>query len=413
MPEFHNDLPFKILLVEGDADDRLAFRKALKKSNPAFSVAMRPSAEQALNMATTSIAEFDLVVTGYKLPGMSGMEFFEKVRQRGTAPPVVMLTADGSEYLAVDAMKQGFADYVVKDPEGWYLDLLPLLLPEVIRRCRDRKAREWMDNAMRRTYDGLERRIQERTRELTLANQSLTREIDQRKKAQKALEKSERQLRVLSKKLMDAQENERRAVAGEIHDSISSSLVAVKYSIQNRIDQIEQCLPPGEENPLDYILSLVQNTIDETRRIMISLRPSMLDDLGLLPTIGWWCREFGSVYKDIDIETQIPVTEEEVPDDLKIVIYRILQEALNNAARHSRAKLVSVSLFRRDNRLVFSVKDDGEGFDVREAMKRNDLTSGLGLSGMRERAQLSGGRFFIESSPGKGTRVEALWSVAG
>ena len=138
----------------------------------------------------------------------------------------------------------------------------------------------------------------------------------------------------------------------------------------------------------------------------MNLRPSMLDDLGLLVTIGWLCRGFGEAHSGIRIDRNINIEENEVPAILKLVIFRILQEALNNGAKHSKAGFLRLSLAKASKEIELSVSDNGEGFDVKETPRH-----GLGLASMRERAELSTGSFAMESVKGKGTTIRVTWAL--
>ena len=137
----------------------------------------------------------------------------------------------------------------------------------------------------------------------------------------------------------------------------------------------------------------------------MDLRPSVLDDLGILATIGWFTREFQKVYSHISVEKQISVEENEIPDSLKTVLFRVLQEAMNNAAKHSKADLARLILRKTVDKIELSFEDNGEGFNIESS------TKGLGLTSMRERTELSGGSFAIESTPGKGTTIKAYWPL--
>jgi signal transduction histidine kinase len=170
----------------------------------------------------------------------------------------------------------------------------------------------------------------------------------------------------------------------------------------------------GEDNPqasaaLESIIPIIQTTIEESRRIQMSLRPSILDDLGILATINWFCRQFESTYSSIRIRKEIEIEEHEVPDSLKIVIYRVLQEALNNIAKHSKAPVVLLILGKTAQEIQLVIRDSGQGFDLLEAQSRKGR--GLGLDSMRERTELSGGSFSIESNKGQGTVIRASWPL--
>jgi signal transduction histidine kinase len=137
----------------------------------------------------------------------------------------------------------------------------------------------------------------------------------------------------------------------------------------------------------------------------MDLRPSTLDDLGIVATIGWFCREFQKIYSTIHIEKQLDVQENEIAARLKTVIYRILQEAMNNIAKHSKADFMHLFLKKKDGRIELMIRDNGAGFDL-ENSKR-----GFGLDSMRERTELSGGTFTTESTPGSGTTIWAIWPI--
>ena len=143
----------------------------------------------------------------------------------------------------------------------------------------------------------------------------------------------------------------------------------------------------------------------------MDLRPSMLDDLGILVTLNWFCREFEKVYSTIRVEKQIRIEEEEIPQPLKIILYRIIQEAFNNMAKHSKGNHVALSLESNDGGIVLRIEDNGQGFDLEEVRKR--YRRGMGLSSMRERAELTGGSFFVESVRGKGTTLRVSWGPTG
>jgi signal transduction histidine kinase len=156
---------------------------------------------------------------------------------------------------------------------------------------------------------------------------------------------------------------------------------------------------------------MVRDTIEEIHRISADLRPSILDDMGIIATIHSVCREFQEIQSKIQIETMIDMEEEELPESLKIVIYRVLQEALNNALRHSQADKVKISLKNTVNGFEMSVKDDGLGFDTERLLTKDDRMEGMGLSSMQERIELSGGFFDLSSQTGKGTTVRGIWNL--
>jgi signal transduction histidine kinase len=145
----------------------------------------------------------------------------------------------------------------------------------------------------------------------------------------------------------------------------------------------------------------------------MDLRPSMLDDIGILATLSWFCRRYQTIYPGIRIEQEMDIQQGEVPKPLKIVIYRVIQEAMNNIAKHSKADFVCLSLRKRDDKLELVLQDNGRGFDQEKAHSQESTKRGLGLSSMRERVELSQGSFVIESTEGKGTTIRASWLLSG
>jgi PAS domain S-box-containing protein len=235
-------------------------------------------------------------------------------------------------------------------------------------------------------------------------------DITGRKRAEDALRQSESRLRLLSSQLLTAQEKERRLLALEIHDSIGASLAAVKFKVEDVIGKIGDSDFQMTET-LKSIFPILQGAIDEARRIQMSLRPSILDDIGLLATINWFCRQYESTYSHIRIIRELNVEESEVPDSLKTVIFRVLQEAMNNIAKHSKADRVNLSLQNKDRAIELGIQDNGHGFNIGEALSRIGTTHGLGLDSMRERIEFSGGFFSIEADKVTGTVITATWPI--
>jgi PAS domain S-box-containing protein len=234
-------------------------------------------------------------------------------------------------------------------------------------------------------------------------------DITKRKQIYTELKDRERQVRNLSSRLSDAHEEVRKRIAMELHDGVASSLNAIKLSLERNLnDREEKTDYPAPT--LEEIVSMVEKTNDEVRRIMGELRPSMLDDLGIIPTISACCRELETIYPAFTVEKQIRIEEDEIPERLKIVLFRIVQEALTNAGKHSDGDTVSISLKRIGGSLVLAIRDNGQGFPpMRQSSSK--ISTRLGIFGMDERTSLSGGTFSIDSEEGKGTTVTAVWPL--
>ncbi|MBI4763971.1 MAG: DUF3365 domain-containing protein [Deltaproteobacteria bacterium] len=251
-------------------------------------------------------------------------------------------------------------------------------------------ARETAEEELRKSRDELELRVQERTTELLRINETL---------------------RNLSSKLMSVQEKERKQVALEVHDVLGSSLSAIKFKSEEAMYHLPQDGPTNISKPLEELILLVRDTIEKARKIQTDLRPPHLDDLGILAALAWFCRRFQTIYPEIEVGQTIVIREEEVPDQLKIAIFRITQEAMNNIGQHAQSKSAYLSLRKVDQALELSIKDNGKGFDLESLSSGEIFKKGLGLSSMKERAELSGGSFSIESVKKKGTVIRAVWPV--
>ncbi len=317
--------------------------------------------------------------------------FFMPHEERGIVFETVHRRKDGSLFpveVSSRVVQLGGADYV----------------QSIMRDITERKQAEL---AMREARDELENRVEERTAELVRANEVLQSEIVERKRMEQALRKSEAMLKLRSSQLLLAQETERKRLALDLHDSIGQSLSAIKMGVLESHRSMKNGLD-GHKS-LEPVLQMIQQSIQDVRRIYMNLRPSILDDLGILATIEWFTNEMGKVHPDMRIQTNISVEEEEIPEGLKIVAYRILQESFNNIAKHSGATLVNISFGMKHGRVELKITDNGNGFEPHETTSRNNPTGGLGLGSMRERAELSGGDFTIVSRIGDGTEVSVSW----
>ena len=232
-------------------------------------------------------------------------------------------------------------------------------------------------------------------------------EIEEDRAVTNELRLSRRQLRVLSRKTLELLESDRQVVAKELHDSIGASLAAIKFSLEGWLEVYGDRLP-SHEISFERIIAHIVETIKETKRISANLRPTTLDDLGFLATARWFCRDLAERCTGIRIIARFEVDEEDIAEAHKIVFYRVMQEALNNAAKHSGAKEIQVRITRSGDYLEMSVSDDGCGFDLEHAMGADNAFSGFGLNSMRERIEICNGCFAIRSREGEGTLVRAF-----
>jgi signal transduction histidine kinase len=234
-------------------------------------------------------------------------------------------------------------------------------------------------------------------------------EIIERQRTEEALQESGKQVRYLSSRLLEAQEHERKLVAQELHDSVGAGLTAIIYGLEELLE--EERL--NESQQLRNLVSMARDTMEEARRISSDLRPSILDDLGLLAAMRSFYRRFRGLYSDIQIEEDFGVDESEIPEQLKIVIYRVFQEALNNVAKHSEAEHVRVSVSKTEGTLQLYIEDNGKGFNVEQLLSDESqaVSDSMGIASMQERTEISDGSFVINSDQGRGTTIRASWPI--
>ena len=235
---------------------------------------------------------------------------------------------------------------------------------------------------------------------------TIAKDITRRKQVENALCESQARLTELSRKTIETLENDRRAVSRELHDAIGANLAAIKFMVEEAAEQSEHSCSTILNKANSYLL----DTIKEVKRISINLRPLTLDDLGLIPTLKGKIRDVPTQY-GMKCKCRIAVSEQDVPETTKIVIYRIFQEALANAGKHSQATRLGVRLHKKDDQIVLTIRDNGCGFDSSNPCPRDPL-GGYGIKSMRERVEICGGEFSIESKPGKGTIVRARFPVS-
>jgi len=256
-------------------------------------------------------------------------------------------------------------------------------------------------NLLQKEFIKLELQIRQREAELAAAQASLKMEGEERKRVEQILRELEERLRNFSSEFLEAQEKEKE----ELHAGIGTILSVLKDGLENIVSLMKEG-PIAAQIPPEQIMATFQKGAHKIRRILTNLRPSVLDDLGILPTIDWYCREFQNIYPGIRMEKEIDIQEEEITELLKIVLFRVLQEALNNMAKHSRGDRVRISLIKQENRIRLAIEDNGQGFDLQDMpFKRK----GLGLTGMKARTELSGGSLAIESAKSSGTVIRASW----
>lgn len=219
-------------------------------------------------------------------------------------------------------------------------------------------------------------------------------------------------LRHFFHKTMEIHENERRLLAREIHDGLGGSLAAIKFLLEDILSNNGDNTKIAE--PLHQTVQYIKDAIKKIRHISAGLRPSMLDDLGLGATIRWCCNNLKKSFPDITLISAININESMLHDPQKILIYRIIQEAMTNAAKHGGGDTIRLSLTQSNERLELEITDNGCGFDTSRILsgKYRD-ENGYGLSGIKAKTEICGGLFYIRSHADIGTALRVALPLTG
>lgn len=212
---------------------------------------------------------------------------------------------------------------------------------------------------------------------------------------------------------MSAEEEEKKRISRELHDGLGQLLTSIRIHVQNCM---KDCDSSGSaeanrelKESLAAISEMTQQAMGEVRSICSALRPAILDDLGVLAAITWQCRQISSGYSNVSVDTRLDLSESIIPEGYKSVIYRIVQEGLNNAVKYSQTESVKISLYPKNDSIELVIRDYGIGFDLDKM--RTEQGMGMGLMSMRERAESIGGTCEINAAEGRGVEVRASFPL--
>jgi signal transduction histidine kinase len=267
-------------------------------------------------------------------------------------------------------------------------------------------------------FGQLHQTLRQRSEDLAVSNRQLKREILQRKDVEESLRKSERhynqllvqswdmqeQLRHLTRQLLMAQEEERKKISRELHDEIAQTLTGINVQLATLKTEATTNIK-GLRKKIARTQRMVEKSVDIVHRFARELRPTVLDDLGLIPALHSFVKSLAK-RTGIHIHLTVFAAVEKLAGDKRTVLYRVAQEALTNVARHAQASLVDLSIVKLPDSICMKIRDDGKSFQV-DRMLNAKKNKRLGLLGMRERVEMVGGSFRVESAPGKGTTIRA------
>lgn len=325
----------------------------------------------------------DVVLLDVVLPDGNGVDLCSQIKHtRGLEKTFVVLLSsrEVSSDRQVTGLEAGADGYIAR----------PIENRELVARVQSMVRIQQAEAALRRAHDELEKRVEQRTAELASSNAALVEEVDERIRAEKMM-------RSLSLRLVEVQESERRFMARELHDEIGQVLTGLKLTL----DLLHEKAPTDLKPQLNDAVGSLNDLMARVRKLSLDLRPQMLDDLGLLPALDWHFKRY-TAQTGIAVEFKQRGLNGRMPSQLETAAYRLIQESLTNVARYADVKQTTVRVWKDDVNLGVQVEDRGRGFDAQQALA---AAASNGLSGMRERAELLGGQFTIDSTPGQGTRV--------
>lgn len=298
----------------------------------------------------------DMILSDYALPSFDGYAALAIAKEKAPNIPFIFVTGTMGEEVAIETLKNGATDYVLKTR----LARLGPAVNRALRESADRRERDLAEDKLRRSLD---------------------------------------QLRALTKYLQYVREEERTRIAREVHDELGQALTGLKLDMSLLSNQLPKNTK-GLQEKTKTMIAHIDTTIQTVRRIATELRPGILDSLGLVAALEWQANEF-QMRTSIPCTVTSTVNDTEWAPDFQTVFFRIFQETLTNVIRHAKASRVDVELAEEDAHLVMKVRDNGRGISAEELAS----TRSLGLVGMRERAILIGGEVTLQGAPGKGTTV--------
>jgi signal transduction histidine kinase len=352
-------------------DDNLTSRETLKALlfDSGYDIVTADSGKTGLEKAIEKLP--DVILLDVMMPGMDGYEVTRQIRQdpKLSEVPIIMITALDDRYSRLMGLKAGADDFLSKPYDSMELEIRLRGLHQVARYRHLREEREKLQQAY------------------------------------KQLEKQNEELKNLSAKMVEVQETEQRRLAVELHDDFGQLLTGLKLSLEKSFLADEKTI----RKEIQQALEIVNQLHRQVRELVLNLRPAILDDLGLFAALDWFFTRY-SQQTGIHVTHNVNRLEEKrYPNTIETSIFRLVQEALTNVARHAEVKEVMVTVNLESKSIKVAIVDTGKGFNVSALVPGNST----GISGMRERVSWVGGSFNLNSSPGEGTIVECEFPISG
>ncbi len=373
----------RVLLVEDSTSDAELLREHLLDVGfEHFDVTHVERLDEALDRLGKQV--FDVVLLDLSLPDSCGVDTLLRTQREAPEVPLVVLTGLSDQMLAIEAVRHGVQDYLIKGQTDERQ--IARAIRYAIERQRMEKELRRSEERYRRLADRLERRVEERTSDL--------------RGALLALEQRTAQLRSLAAELGQAEERERRRLAQAIHDHLQQLLVAAKLCTQRLTGASN---PKTSREIAGQIAQLLTESIDATRSLTFELSPPVLYDRGLSPALEWlgdWMKAKHGLTVAVNADEQADPGSQ----DVRILLFQATRELLFNVVKHAHVSKAEVCVRQTEDDLQIVVSDQGVGFDPRQTGSGQASSNGFGLFSIRERLELVGGRMEVESTPGSGSR---------
>ena len=354
--------PLHILHLEDDPRDAELVQDMLESGGITCTITCVQNRDGFV--AALECGRIDLILSDFSLPAFDGLSALGMAQVHCPDVPFILVSGTLGEERAIDSLKRGATDYVLKER-------LARLVPAVHRALQEVKER-------------VERKLAERKREEYSCK-----------------------LQVLSRRLVETQESERRHLARELHDEIGQALTVAQLNLQALL----QSPAPKKLVPrLKESLTAIDRVLEQVHDISLNLRPSILDDLGLEPALRWYTKRQAALV-GLKARFHADPLGQRLDPVIETECFRVAQGALTNVVRHAQAKTLKVELRKQAGQLHLRVRDDGVGFDVPAVWQEAVRGATLGLLSMEERAALAGGGLEFKSVPGKGTEVHAWFPL--
>ncbi len=341
----------------------------------------------AVDRLVSGATPADAIVLGPNLGTDAMLDTLRRLHAADERRPVLVVGSFEQAETTIAAFRLGAHDYLLKGPAC--LTDLVFSLHHALKRADAERLNARLTDELADLNHSLAAQVAARTRELE-------QEVIVRRQAEKRAEENAAWLQSLSSRLLRVQEDERRALAQELHDQIGQLLTGLRF-------ELEAAREAAASQPLGEALVTTGELLRSVRELTLQLRPRMLDDLGLRPALEWQAKLFQH-QTGIQVELELSLPDQRFASELETTVFRMVQEALTNVARHSGAKAAVVTVTADDDALQVEIADRGRGFDAPAALARRDS---LGLAGLAERVRLAGGQLEVVSIRDQGTRLHA------